>query len=138
MFLFPDPVAPGNLRIVSSTSSSLTLTWDTPSPLNGPLGVYQLRYTIDQSDESAATILFVDTFTIDSIQADTTYHFSVRAATMGQTGEALWGPYSNDIWVRNGMCYTCSCVVYFYHKAPSYCYFNDRDNLVIYYAVPFL
>ena len=106
-----DPVAPGNLRIASSTSSSLTLTWDTPSPLNGPLGVYQLRYTIDQSDEPAATILFVDTFTIDSIQADRTYHFSVRAATMGQTGEALWGPYSNDIWVRNGMC-TCLCYVF--------------------------
>ena len=102
LFFLQDPVAPSNLRINSSTSTSLTLSWDTPSPLNGPLGVYELRYTVDQS-QPLTILVFKTTFTIVNIQVDTTYHYSIRAATIGQLGEALWGPYSNDIWVRNGM-----------------------------------
>lgn len=38
------PSAPGDFRVVSSTSSSLSLSWGLPDPLNGQLAAYELRY----------------------------------------------------------------------------------------------
>lgn len=45
----PVPSAPGGFHVVSSTSSSLSLAWSLPDPLNGPFAAYQLQYGVEET-----------------------------------------------------------------------------------------
>ena len=60
------PTAPTGLAFSAVTPTTLDLSWNMPSTLNGEFGVYQLVVTTDDTppNEVYNEILFVDRFTI--------------------------------------------------------------------------
>ena len=97
------PSAPGNFRVTSSSSSTLSLTWDIPDPLNGQLAAYELRYTDEATLTTNTRFLFVVTrFTIAGLQMGVVYRVELRASTASLFGDFLWGPYA-ILRVQNGV-----------------------------------
>ncbi len=93
---FAAPVAPGNLRITSSTFSSISVSWDTPDPLNGNLAAYTLRHGDETQFLSDLTerLLLTTQFTITNLRGGVVYRVEVRAGTVSILGEILWGPFA--------------------------------------------
>lgn len=61
------PIIPANLTFTFTAPSTLTITWDTPTQLNGELGVYELVLTSLTSPPSVTNkILFVKQYTFTS------------------------------------------------------------------------
>ena len=62
------PTIPTNLTFIFTSPSTLTVTWDIPTQLNGELGAYQIFLTnwFSQADQISRT-LFVDTYTFTSM-----------------------------------------------------------------------
>jgi len=97
-------VAPGNFRVLSSTSTALTLAWSRPDPLNGMFGAYELQYGTETDFLSGIItlrLLFTTQFTVSGIQGNMIYRLQVRASTISLSGETLWGPFST-LRVQNG------------------------------------
>ena len=94
--LFSEPsAAPSNVKLQSSTSSSLTISWDTVfcSYRNGAITSYTYRLytssgnTVEVTDDTPMTSV-----TISDLLPNTQYYFSVGARTEGGDG-----PTSGDI-----------------------------------------
>ena len=98
-------MAPGNLRITSSTPTSISLAWDIPDPLNGNFAAYELRY----GDEAQPDInlqellLFSNQFSISSLSVGVVYRVEVRAGTISLNGQILFGPFA-AVRVLDGEC----------------------------------
>ena len=94
---------PRSFNVSSSTATSVTLTWMSPDPFNGPMStVYQLLYNRENSTSSPnSRQIFGLRTTISGLQADVTYVFSVRGSTFDGDGVLIWGEYST-IRVLNG------------------------------------
>ena len=89
------PSAPRNFRITSNTSTSITLAWDTPDPLNGVLGLYLLQYAVEGTADNLFSSIFIfsgQQATLNSLQATTIYLLKLRASTIGTNGQSLFGP----------------------------------------------
>lgn len=101
--LLAAPVAPSNLRISSSTFSTISMSWDTPDPLNGILAAYTLRHGDETQFSSDFTELLLITtqFTITDLSVGVVYRVEVRAGTVSVLGEILWGPFA-VVRVLNG------------------------------------
>ena len=98
------PSAPRNFGVVSSTPSTVTVRWDLPSPLNGRLALYQLRYAEELSFDSTLQerlIFFSTQYTIPDVRVGVVYLVEVRASTVSLSGEELEGPYAT-LRVRDG------------------------------------
>ena len=82
--------------MVSFTTSSLSLRWGRPNPLNGVFAAYELRYAGDDSFDTNVMerLLFSSTFTITGVEMGVVFRAAVRASTVSLTGETLWGPFS--------------------------------------------
>ena len=89
--------------MTSSSSSSLSLAWDIPNPLNGQLAAYELRYTDEATSTTNSRLLFAVTrFTITGVQVGVVYRVELRASTASLFGDFLWGPYA-VLRVRDGV-----------------------------------
>ena len=91
------PAAPGSLTVVTSSSSTLTIAWSTPDPLNGQLAAYELQYGPEATfaDDLRATLIFsINQYTIFGVQPSVLYRVRLRASTVSLFGESLWGPYA--------------------------------------------
>ena len=89
--------------MTSSSSSTLSLTWEIPNPLNGQLAAYELRYTDEATSISSTRFLFAVTrFTISGVQVGVVYRVELRASTASLLGDFLWGPYA-VLRVRDGV-----------------------------------
>ena len=116
--MFPDkfththtaPSIPANFRIESSTSSSLSLAWDTPDPLNGNLAAYELHYGEDATFETnkRERLLFRNQFTVSGLLVGVVYRVQVRGGTVSLTGEILWGQFS-ILRIQDGELLGCGC-----------------------------
>lgn len=102
-FICTAPSAPGNFRVTSSSSSSLSLAWEIPNPLNGQLAAYELHYTDEGTSTTNTRLLFgVTRFSISGIQMGVVYRVELRASTASLLGDFLWGPYA-ILRVRDGV-----------------------------------
>ncbi len=91
------PVAPGTVRITSSTFSSISLVWETPDPLNGNFAAYELRYgdetTFGTDLDVQERLLFTTQSTVTGLSLGVVYQVELRAGTVSLVGEILWGPF---------------------------------------------
>ena len=96
-------MAPDNLRITSSTSSSISLAWDIPDPLNGVLAAYELRYGDETEPDTGLQerLLFANQFSVSGLSVGVVYRVEVRAGTVSLSGEILFGPFA-VVRVLNG------------------------------------
>lgn len=112
------PAAPGNVRITSSTFSSISLVWDTPDPLNGNFAAYELRFGDETTfgTDVQERLLFTTQSRLTGLSVGVIYLVEVRAGTVSLIGEILWGPFV-ALRVLNGECvfmtslyHPCSCM----------------------------
>ncbi len=97
------PSAPGNFRVTSFSSSSVSLAWDVPDPLNGQLAAYELSYTDEATSVTNTRLLFAVTrFTIVGLRVGVVYRVELRASTASLLGDFLYGPYA-VLRVRDGV-----------------------------------
>ena len=101
-FLSVAPSAPGNFRVTAFDSTTLTVAWNIPDPINGQLGAYELRYTNEVTSAVITRLIFIRQFRIFGLQARVTYRVEVRASTISLLGDTLWGPYA-ALRVRDGV-----------------------------------
>ena len=57
------PSEPEDFHVVSFTSSSLSLVWSLPDPLNGPFAVFQLESGPEETFDDDHVIRFIQSFT---------------------------------------------------------------------------
>ena len=89
--------------MTSSSSSTISLAWDIPDPLNGQLAAYELRYTNEATSTINTRLLFgVTQSIISGIQMGVVYRVELRASTASLLGDFLWGPYA-VLRVRDGV-----------------------------------
>ena len=97
------PSAPGDFRVTSFSSSTVSLAWDIPNPLNGQLAAYELSYTDETTSATNTRLLFaVTTFTISGLRVGVVYRVELRASTASLLGDFLYGPYA-VLRVRDGV-----------------------------------
>ena len=97
------PSAPGNFRVTSFSSSTLSLAWEIPDPLNGQLAAYELSYTDETTSATNTRLLFAVTrFTIAGLRVGVVYRVELRASTASLLGDFLYGPYA-ILRVRDGV-----------------------------------
>jgi hypothetical protein len=97
------PSAPGNFRVTSSSSSSVSLAWDVPDPLNGQLAAYELSYTDETTSVTNTRLLFAVTrFTVAGLRVGVVYRVELRASTASLLGDFLYGRYA-VLRVRDGV-----------------------------------
>ena len=89
--------------MTSFTSSTVSLAWDIPDPLNGQLAAYELSYTDETISATNTRLLFAVTrFTISSLRVGVVYRVELRASTASLLGDFLYGPYA-VLRVQDGM-----------------------------------
>ena len=89
--------------MLSSTPSSLTVTWIRPDPLNGEFGLYEIRYAEEDifTTSPTETPLFSEQFILRGVSVGVVYRLAVRASTRSLSGELLWGAFAM-LRVRDG------------------------------------
>ena len=102
--LLSAPPAPSSFSVSGFTSSSLTLTWSRPSPLNGQFAAYRLFFAPEASFATSPTteFLFSTQYTITRTQVGVVYRVELQVGTRSLSGSTLWGPFA-VLRVRDGM-----------------------------------
>ena len=86
--------------VVTTTDTTVTLSWMPPDPPNGIITQYQVQYRRSDSSDSYVTTRTMTndlTYTVTGLTANTEYDFRVRAATV-----VARGPPSNVVTVVVG------------------------------------
>jgi len=98
------PSVPRSLMIVTATTTSVTISWMSPEPLNGIITRYDVQYK-RISDSSYTSVNPQNTElsrTITGLTRNIVYECRVRAATILGNG-----PYTANLVFRTGRVYTC-------------------------------
>ena len=95
VFLLLVPSPPIGLKAFSITSTSMTISWQTPHDLNGIIRGYQVSYTPHGESKCLLQDVFGDTTSMElaSLKPHTEYTIRVRAKTVD------FGDYSTLIIV---------------------------------------
>ena len=90
--LFPlEPTTPRSLTIVSTTDTTVTLSWITPGPANGIITHYKVDYRTSNGSYSSLEPFNTDLIrTITGLISNTEYNIRVTAFTVVGDGPASY------------------------------------------------
>ena len=86
-FSFAAPGPPNNVRLVSTNSTSLTLSWDVPAQPNGNVTGYNYSCNTTSAAGTGSTTASVTSVVFTGLSPFTTYTCSVSARTAPGEGE---------------------------------------------------
>ena len=98
------PSAPQLLNVTASTETSVTLSWMSPDPTNGPLSIYEVTYyeEDDPPDIIIPHFTISTTFTISSLNSSVVYVVNMRASTLTENNTLIFGSNAT-LRIRNGV-----------------------------------
>ena len=86
---FAAPGPPNNVRLVSTNSTSLTLSWDVPAQPNGNVTGYNYSCNTTSAAGTGSTTTIVTSIVFTGLSPFTTYTCSVSARTAPGEGEPV-------------------------------------------------